>query len=115
MNALQKQIVNTFFQTLEDLKTKENFETFLKDFLSESEIISLTNRLAVAYWIKKGRDVKNIKTNLKTTAGEIKDVKEKINSKGYKLAIKIMEAEEWANKWSEKFNKFKSSSKNIRS
>lgn len=105
MNSLQKEVKNTFFQTLEDLKFKKNFETFLKDFLTEKELETLTNRLATAYWLKKGRDASNIKTNLKATLKEIKEVKAKLDSKGYKLAIKHMEAEEWANKWSENFKK----------
>lgn len=105
MNSLQKEVRKTFFQTLEDLKTKDNFETFLNDFLTENEIDTLTKRLAVAYWIKKGRDDENIKTNLKALQKEISNVKIKLNSKGYKLAIKLIEAEEWANKWSENFKK----------
>ena len=105
MNSLQKQIRKTFFQTLEDLKTKGNFEMFLKDFLSEKELEVFTNRLATAYWLKKGRGDENIKTNLNTTSKEIQKAKAKIDSKGYKLAIKLMEAEEWANVWSEKIKK----------
>ncbi len=112
MNSLQKQIRKTFFQTLEDLKTKGNFETFLKDFLSEEELEVFTNRLVTAYWLKKGRTTKNIKANLKASLTEIKTVKEKLNSKGYKLAIKLMEAEEWANLWSEKIKKLGTSSRN---
>lgn len=102
MNALQKEIRNTFFQTLEDLKTKENFAIFLQDFLTEKEFESLSKRLAIAYWLKKKRTIENIKTNLKATLKEIEEVKNKLDSKGYKLAIKLMEAEEWANVWSKK-------------
>lgn len=105
MNALQKQVTNTFFQTLEDLRSKNNFEIFLKDLLTEKELDTLTNRLAIAYWLRKGRNTSNIKTNLKATLKEIKGVKAKLDSKGYKLAIKLMEAEEWANVWSDKIKK----------
>lgn len=105
MNSLQKEIKNTFFQTLEDLKTKKDFETFFNDFLDEKELKTLTKRLAIAYWIKKGRDINNIKTNLKVTNKEINETKNKLGSKGYKLAIKLIEAEEWANKWTESFKK----------
>lgn len=112
MNNLQKQIRRTFFQTLEDLKTKDNFEIFLKDFLSEKELEVFTNRLATAYWLKKGRSIENIKTNLKVTLKEIKEVERKLNTKGYKLAIKLMEAEEWSNVWSEKIKKLGTSSRN---
>lgn len=106
MQGLQKEIKKTFFQTIEDLKTKDNIEKFFKDFLSENELKKLTSRLAIAYWLKKGRDDKNIKTNLGVKQKEIDEVKTKTNTKGYKLAIKLMEAEEWANVWSEKISKF---------
>lgn len=102
MNALQKEIINTFFQTLEDIKTKKDFEIFFRDFFEEKELETYTKRLAIAYWLKKKRDYKNIKNNLEVTTSEINDVESKLNTKGYKLALKKMEAEEWANVWSEK-------------
>lgn len=105
MNALQKEIINTFFQTLEDIKTKNNFKIFCEDFFDDEELEKYSKRLAIAYWLKKKRDYKNIKTNLKATVSEIKFVKNKLNSKGYKLVIKLMEADEWANRWSEAIKK----------
>ncbi len=106
MQALQKEIKNTFFQTLEDLSTKNNFKTFFEGFLSESELESLAKRLAIAYWLKKKRSIENIKTNLKATKKEIDFVKENMETSGIKLALKHMEAEEWANVWSEKIKKW---------
>lgn len=105
MQNLQKELKNTFLQTLEDLKTKENIEIFLNDFLEESELQKLYRRLAISYWVKKGRNIENIKNNIGVTNDEIEKVKSKINKKGYKLALKLMEAEEWANIWSEKIKK----------
>lgn len=109
MQGLQKELTNTFFQTLEDFKTKENFEIFFKDFLDEKELKSFTKRLAIAYWLHKKRDYENIKTNLQATVSEIKLVENKLNFKGFKLALKLMEAEEWANIWSEKIKKIRHS------
>ena len=105
MNALQKEIINTFFQTLEDIKTKKDFGVFFNDFFDKKELETYAKRLAVAYWLKKKRDYKNIKTNLGATTSEIKSVDNKLNSKGYKLALKKMEAEEWSNVWSERIKK----------
>lgn len=109
MQGLQKQISKTFFQTLEDLKSKENLSLFFADFLTEKEHESLIKRLAIAYWLHKKRDYENIKTNLNVTLKEIEEVEKKLDSNGYKLALKFMEAEEWSNKWSEKFKKLASS------
>lgn len=105
MQGLQKQISITFFQTLEDLKSKENLSLFFVDFLTEKEHDSLVKRLAIAYWLHKKRDYENIKTNLNVTLKEIEEVEKKLDSNGYKLALKYMEAEEWSNKWSEKIKK----------
>ena len=105
MNALQKEIIITFFQTLEDIKTKKDIEIFFNDFFDKKELETYTKRLAIAYWLKKKRDYKNIKTNLQVTKSEIKQVENKLNTKGFKLALKHMEAEEFANVWSEKIKK----------
>ncbi len=109
MQGLQKQISKTFFQTLEDLKSKENLALFFADFLTEKEHELLIKRLAIAYWLHKKRDYENIKNNLNVTLKEIEEVEKKLDSNGYKLALKYMEAEEWSNKWSEKFKKLASS------
>lgn len=105
MQGLQKEIKNTFFQTLEDLKTKKDLEVFFFDLLTPKELDVLTKRLAIAYWLHKKRDHENIKNNLKVTIKEINEVESKLNTKGYKLALKMMEAEEWSNKWAENFKK----------
>ncbi len=105
MQGLQKEITNTFFQTLEDLKTKKDLGVFFNDLLTSDELNLLAKRLAIAYWLHKKRDYENIKTNLKVTLKEIKEVEEKLDTKGYKLALKCMTAEEWSNKWTETFKK----------
>ncbi len=99
MHGLQKEITSTFFQTLEDIKHKEDLAIFFGDFFTKKEFEIFTKRLAIAYWLKKKRDYKNIRTNLNVTTSEIKDVENKLESRGYKLALKMMEAEEWSNKW----------------
>lgn len=103
--SLKREIINTFFQTIEDLKDKKEIEIFFKDFFSETELETYSKKLATAYWLKKRRTVENIKTNLKTTPSVISSIKEQLATPGFKLALKKMEAEEWANVWSEKIKK----------
>ena len=105
MQSLQKEIVKTFFQSLEDIKTKRDFEIFFSDFLTPKELEIFSKRLAVAYWLKKGRNYENIKNNLKVSTRTISEVKKLMDTPGIKLALKKMEAEEWANVWSEKIKK----------
>jgi len=105
--TLKKQIEKSFIQTLQDLKNIKEKETFFKDFLDEKEFENLVKRLAIAYWLKKGRDGGNIKNNLEVDDKEIGEVRKNMDTKGIKLALKYLEAEEWANVWVEKFKKFR--------
>ena len=57
--------------------------------------------------LKKKRSYENIKNNLKVSSATIATAEKNIDSKGIKLALKKLEAEEWANVWSEKIKKLK--------
>lgn len=103
--TLNSQIVATFAQTLADFKTKERMVEFLGDFLTASELELFTKRLGVIYYLAKGRSYTNIKTNLKVSSATIAAAASAMKKSGIKQAIKLMEAEEWANKWVERFSK----------
>ena len=103
--SLKRQLLRTFVQMIEDLENKKEIEKFLTDFFSEVEFEKYIKRLAIAYWLKKGRDTENITRNLQVTPKEILDAKNSLKKDGVKLAIKKIEAEEWANVWVEKINK----------
>ncbi len=103
--SLKREIINTFFQTIEDLKNKAEIETFFQDFFNEIELETYSKRLAIAYWLRKKRSYENIKTNIKVSSATIASVEKQLKLNGFKLAIKKMEAEEWANVWSEKIKK----------
>jgi uncharacterized protein YerC len=109
--SLKKQLFKTFSQMVEDLKDQKEIEAFLKDFFDDAELETYIKRLATTYWLKKGRDTENIKRNLLATPKEIRMAKESLKKDGIKLAIKKMEAEEWANVWSEKIKNFTKTNK----
>lgn len=98
--SLQKTINETFLQTLTDLGDKQ--EIFLKDLMGQENYEKLVKKLAIVYWIRKKRPMDIIKNNLEVTGKEIKDVEKLMDKKGIKLAIKYMEAEEFANVWSKR-------------
>ena len=104
--SLKNQIEKTLAQTVADIKSLQESEIFLKDFFTDAELETFSKRLAIAYWLKKGRSYTNIKQNLKVSSATIAYVSEQMSSKGYILALKKIEAEEWANQWAEKFQKF---------
>jgi uncharacterized protein YerC len=104
--SLQKTIDQTFLQLLVDLKDKKEITVFLKGLMGEKEYNELVKKLAVIYWLRKNRPTDIIKNNLDVNDKYIDSIKPLINKPGIKLAIKYMEAEEFANVWAEKIKKF---------
>lgn len=104
--SLKREIQRTLAQVICDIKTPEEAGEFLKDFLTDAELEVFAKRLSVAYWLKKKRSYTNIKNNLKVSSATIADVSSQMDKKGFILAVKKIEAEEWANKWVEKIKKF---------
>jgi len=90
---------------LDDLKDKKEIEKFLTDFFDDGELTKYFKRISIVYWLKKGRDKDNIRENLKATTTEISLGKKLLKKDGVKLALKKIEAEEWANVWVEKIKK----------
>jgi len=104
--SLKGQIIKIFAQTLADLKDQKEAHSFLKDFLTDAEIETFAKRLAIAYWLKKGRSYANIKQNLKVSSATIADISSILETQGIKIALEKIEAEEWANQWAKKIKKF---------
>lgn len=88
-----------------DLKNLKEIETFLSDFFTDEELETYTKRLAIAYWLKKGRTHQNIVDNLKVSSAVIASVEKEVNKPGFKLALKRVGAEEWANTWAERIKR----------
>lgn len=103
---LNKELVRTLHQAIADLKTPTEVEAFLTSFLSETEHAILAKRLAVAYWLDKKRSYENIKDNLKVSSATISVIQEGMGSDGVKIILQKIKAEEWANVWAIKIQKF---------
>lgn len=103
---LEKELFETLHQTIADLKNPTEVEEFLKTFLSETEHSALVKRMAVLYWLDKGRGYNNIHDNLKVSSATVATINGIINTKGAQIALQKIKAEEWANQWAEKINKF---------
>ena len=104
--SLKNQITKLLAQSIADLKSLKEANTFLEDFLTVSEFESLSKRLAVAYWLRKRRSYSNIKRNLRVSSATVATIQSKIGSEGFQLALKNIEAEEWANLWSKRIKNF---------
>jgi len=104
--SIKKQLLITFAQTLADIKSPREAENFLNDFFNESELETFTKRLGICYWLTKQRSYENIKNNLKVSSATIASTQTMLDKQGIRMAIKKIEAEEWANLWAEKIQKF---------
>lgn len=107
---LREQIIKTFVQVIADLKDIKEAILFLNDFFMENELEAFAKRLAVGYWLKKGRSYSNIRDNLKVSSATIADVAFMYKNKGFDLGLKKIEAEEWATIWADKIKKITGSS-----
>lgn len=105
---VQKQIDRVFYQTLADLKRIEDMKIFVRDFLTQTEQSVLTKRLAVAMYLEKGRSYDQIKQALKVSSATIAHVDKMMNhkSEGFVLALRRIQADEWAGKISKKVISF---------
>lgn len=103
--SLKRQIIKVYTQTIVDLKDLEEAQEFLEDLFTSTELEMFSKRLAIAYWLKKGRSYSNIKQNLKVSSATIAEVATSMKSPGFQRALKKIEAEEWASKWEERISK----------
>ncbi len=87
------------FQLVADLKTPQEVEEVFGDVFSQTELITLAKRLAVAYWLAKKRSYGNIKQNLKVSSASVADIQQRLKNSGWKLAITKVTADEWATVW----------------
>ena len=103
--GLERQLFKMLFQLVADVKTAQEAEEVLKNLLSETELATVVKRLAVAYWLTRGRSYGNIKENLKVSSATIADVQQNLKRPGWKLAVKKVMADEWATVWEERIKK----------
>lgn len=104
--TLRKQIDEMLTQAIADLKNKSEVEQVMQNFFTDSEAEVFAKRLAVAYWLKKGRTYANIKKNLKVSSATIANVQDMMTKPGFDVLLKKVEAEEWATQWADKIKKF---------
>lgn len=102
---LEKQINTSLAKVFKEFKNEKEVLTFLEDFLTQEELETLSKRLAVAYWLKKGRSQENITENLNVTTKTISDVKKMIKNKNFQKGVNALVADEWANQWATKIKK----------
>ena len=103
--TIEKQVYQIFYQALSDIHSSQETENFLKEILTKTELEAIAKRLAVAVYLEKGRSYENIKEMLKVSSATVATVAEQMKTgKGYQIALKKIQADEWADKWARKLN-----------
>jgi TrpR-related protein YerC/YecD len=103
--SLNRELFRTLHQAIADLKNIEEVSDFLSAFLSENEHTTIAKRVAVAYWLDKGRSYENIERNLKVSSATVSSVNNVMGTRGVRTALQKIKAEEWATMWSAKIKK----------
>lgn len=100
--TIEEQVFAILWQVINDSRGDSEIETLMRDLLSETELMVLAKRLAIAIYLDKGRSYENIKSILKVSSATIAQVQEKMSSPGIQLALTKVKTDEWAGGWSEK-------------
>ena len=95
-NSVYERILEVFFKTLVGIKTKDEAEKFIKDFLTPTEQIMLAKRLAIAFLLEKDYDFRTISKVLRVSLGTVARVNllRKYGGEGYQAMIKKLLREE---------------------
>ena len=103
---IEKKIFKSLYQVLADLKKFGDVELFLNDVLSKTEKTVLAKRLGIAYYLSKNRSYEKIKKELKVSSATIASVQKWMENdgEGLKLALRTIEADEWAGEITDKAN-----------
>jgi uncharacterized protein YerC len=107
-SKVRKYVHDIFYQTISDIHSKENAKIFCRDFLTETELTVLTKRLAIAIYLEKNRSYDQIKDVLKVSSATIANVDKMMQKKseGFVIALKRIQADEWASKLAKKIADF---------
>jgi len=101
---IEKKIFNALYRVLADLKKPDEIKAFLEDVLSETERIVVAKRVGIAMYLSKNKSYEAIRTDLKVSSATIASVQKWLEQggEGLGLALKTVEADEWAGEMTEK-------------
>ncbi len=104
---IENRIFKALYQVLADLKKPEEVKKFLDDVLSKTERTVLAKRLGIAWYLNKNKSYDVIRQDLKVSSATIATVQQGLekSGEGIKLALKTIEADEWAGEMAEKVKK----------
>ena len=102
--TIQHQVYTIFYQVIHDAKSEIEVEQILHALMSDTEILAVAKRLAIAVFLDKGHSYEHIKDVLKVSSATIASVAENMNDRGMQSALQKVKADEWAEVWSAKIS-----------
>lgn len=90
--------LDTFFQLLADFKNKQEARVFCQDFLTDSELNTLSNRLEIIKLLNQGVSYAEINKKLKVSSATIASTAQLLEKPGSKLALEKINLDSWAEK-----------------
>ena len=101
-----KKIFASLYQVLADLHRPDQVANFLNDILSDTEKTVLAKRLGIALYLSKNKSYDAIRKDLKVSSATIASVQKWLeqSGEGLSLAIKTVEADEWAGDLAQKIS-----------
>lgn len=102
----EQKIFQFLYQVLADLRKPDQIAAVFDAILRPVEKTMLAKRLAIAWYLKKNHSYRAIKNKLKVSSVSIAAVRNRLrqNDAGLALALKTIEADEWAGDWAEKIS-----------
>lgn len=102
---IKNQVYKIFYQVLNDSKNEIEVEQVMTALMSDTEVLAIAKRLAIAVFLDKGHSYEHIKEVLKVSSATIASVADTMNQKGMQVALQKVKADEWAEVWSAKISK----------
>lgn len=105
----EQEVFNKLYQVLSDLRKPSNVKEFLEDVLTPVERMVIAKRLAIVLYLEKGKSYDDIKKELKVSSATIASLQKSIEiggGDGFLLALRRIEADEWASQLTTKVTSF---------
>ena len=103
---VEKKVFKSFYQVLADIKSPQTMEKFFSDILSPTERAVLAKRLAIAHYLRQNKSYDVIKNDLKVSSATIATIQGWLeqDNEGLNIALKAIEADEWAGELADKIS-----------
>lgn len=102
----QEDFLKAFYQLVADIEDPKEAEEILGELFAQSELETVSKKLAVAKALKEGESYNHIKTKYQVSSATISQVQQATKKqKGILLALDKVVTDEWASKWEGRIKK----------